>query len=93
MLPVPAYPFVDNVLPYGNPDDHQGNSLDYFIFLDANYSDYTAHLFTLTVSYAFSSREGPFDGERASPPRDVFFGNFLSDCTAHVWGFNSVLRF
>ena len=53
MLPVPAYPFVDHVLPYGNPDDLQGNSLDYFIFLDANNSDYTAHLFTLTVSYAF----------------------------------------
>jgi hypothetical protein len=45
--------FTDNVLPYGNPDDIQGNTLDYFIFLDANYSDYTAHLFTLTVSYAF----------------------------------------
>jgi MtrB/PioB family decaheme-associated outer membrane protein len=45
--------FVDNVLPYGNPGDVQGNSLDYFIFLDANYSDYDAHLVTLTVAYEF----------------------------------------
>jgi hypothetical protein len=45
--------FTDNVLPYGNPDDLQGNTLDYFIFLDANYSDYDAHLFTLTVAYEF----------------------------------------
>ena len=45
--------FVDSVVPYGNPHDLQGNTLDYFIFLDANYSDYTAHLFTLTVSYEF----------------------------------------
>ena len=45
--------FVDNVVPYGNPGDIQGNSLDYFIFLDANYSDYDAHLVTLTVAYEF----------------------------------------
>ncbi len=45
--------FTDNVVPYGNPDDLQGNTLDYFIFLDANYRDYTAHLFTVTVSYTF----------------------------------------
>jgi len=45
--------FIDNVLPYGNPDDLQGNTLDYFLFLDANYSNYTAHLTTLTVSYSF----------------------------------------
>lgn len=45
--------FTDSVVPYGNPDDAQGNSLDYFIFLDANYSDYTAHLITMTVSYEF----------------------------------------
>jgi MtrB/PioB family decaheme-associated outer membrane protein len=45
--------FTDDVLPYGNPDDLQGNTLDYFIFMDANYSDYDAHLFTLTVAYEF----------------------------------------
>ena len=45
--------FTDSVQRYGNPDDLQGNGLDYFIFLDANYSDYTAHLITLTVSYRF----------------------------------------
>jgi hypothetical protein len=46
-------PFTDSVMPYGNPDDAQGNTLDYFIFLDANYSDYDVHLFTLTASYRF----------------------------------------
>jgi MtrB/PioB family decaheme-associated outer membrane protein len=46
-------PFTDSVVPYGNPDDMQGNKLDYFIFMDANYSDYKANLITWTVSYDF----------------------------------------
>jgi MtrB/PioB family decaheme-associated outer membrane protein len=44
---------TDDVLLYGNPNDTQGNSLDYFIYMDANYRDYNAHLFKLTLSYAF----------------------------------------
>jgi MtrB/PioB family decaheme-associated outer membrane protein len=45
--------FVDSVMPYGNPDDSQGNTLDYYIFMDSNFSDYDAHLMTLTVTYEF----------------------------------------
>jgi MtrB/PioB family decaheme-associated outer membrane protein len=43
----------DGVSAYGNPADTQGNTLDYFIFMDANYGDYDAHLVTWTVSYSF----------------------------------------
>jgi MtrB/PioB family decaheme-associated outer membrane protein len=43
----------NSVSAYGNPPDTQGNRLDYFIFMDANYGDYDAHLVTWTVSYRF----------------------------------------
>jgi hypothetical protein len=43
----------DNITPYGNPRDTQGNSVDYFIFMDGNYTDYNAHLLMMTISYSF----------------------------------------
>jgi MtrB/PioB family decaheme-associated outer membrane protein len=44
---------TDSVVPYGISPDTQGNALDYFIFMDANYSNYRAHLLSFTVSYTF----------------------------------------
>ncbi len=44
---------TDNVSSYGNPNDTQGSSLDYFIFMDANFSDYDAHRVGLSMTYSF----------------------------------------
>jgi hypothetical protein len=44
---------TNSVLPYDNPDDSQGNALDYFIFMDANQSNYRAHLLSVTVAHSF----------------------------------------
>ena len=44
---------TDNVNTYPNTIDLQGNTLDYFIFMDSNYGDYRANLFTVTMSYEF----------------------------------------
>ena len=38
---------------YPNTIDLQGNTLDYFVFMDSNYGDYRANLFTVTMSYKF----------------------------------------
>jgi hypothetical protein len=46
-------PFTRNVSPYGNATDIQGNTLDYFVFMDSNLGDYDANLFTFTVKYEF----------------------------------------
>lgn len=45
--------FTDPVVPYGNLPDAQGNALDYFTFLDANYYDYTAHVVTFVLKYTY----------------------------------------
>lgn len=45
--------FTDPVVPYGNLSDAQGNRLDYFIFLDANYDSYTAHVVTFVVKLTY----------------------------------------
>ncbi len=45
--------FTDPVVPYGNPPDAQGNRLDYFIFLDANYESYTAHVLTFVLKFTY----------------------------------------
>lgn len=44
---------TDNLLAYGNALDTQGNSLSHYIFMDANYSDYEAHLIAATLKYSF----------------------------------------
>lgn len=44
---------TDNLRAYGNPDDIQTNTLSHYIFMDANYSDYEAHLVAATLKYSF----------------------------------------
>lgn len=44
---------TDNLQAYGNATDTQGNSLSHYIFMDANYSDYEAHLVAATLKYSF----------------------------------------
>lgn len=44
---------TDNLQAYGNATDTQGNSLSHYIFMDANYSDYEAHLIAATLKYSF----------------------------------------
>lgn len=44
---------VDLVEPYGIPADFMGNELSYFLFMDANYTDYKVHLVSATLSYSF----------------------------------------